>query len=314
MNWRATAICAGLVAIPACGDPVVPTAYRGEPIAVFETQARVAQPPDRALLGGAERDFSIVIGWGQVGADFGDPGALVEQASSTTPASVAAPFMLNVFDAPEAHDERGIALGRVLAYADRDGDGRRGDDEPIIGASEGQGLLWVGEPVDAAESPTGGALSPGVHLVTLPIPTLCGLAPRPQADPTCTAPLGSPCTVDGDCAPGICLTTQVMWWPGGACGVASSTEDCVAPTGAFLPAAERVPGYRIAPCTTDADCGRDDAPYLCDRGVRGCVPDVGLWVRIGRAPTGSVFCGAPLADVTPTHPANDRPDRPPGRP
>ncbi len=284
-----------LLLLAACGDALVAEDYRAEPLHDFSGSLRYYNPPVRDLLFEVEEITRVALFWGAAEADFG---GLVEQHETGRLVEVPGLLRYPLFDRPPAARLQGpqgarYALGRPLAYADRDGDGRYGEGDGLIGQSEGRAVLYAPRALGAEASPTGHPLAAGFTLITLPIPSLCDYqAPALEA---CEAKLGVPCEADEDCGEGLCLSTQTLFWPNGACGAAS----CAPAGAAFLPAIGPDPqGYFIKACIEDADCARSDAGYFCDRSTGGCVPE-GLDLLIGEVPRGSAFCPPPLEDVVP---------------
>lgn len=272
-----------------CGDATVDGAYRGDPIAQFPALARFAAemlPRFRPAPGGEVR---VAIFWSPLDGDFAALDRLEEDPDTGTVAVVGHTFVLSLFDRPSA-----LRLGRVLAYRDDDGDGHYGPDEVLVGAAQGEGVIYARTALGAEDSPTGNPLAAGYHAVLLPLPAACGLSPPPVEGPPCDVPLGARCADDDACGDGICLRSDVLWWPEGACVAPLGPDLGCTPDGAWLPA-RGGPGYMVRRCDGDADCPR--AGYGCDRGIGGCVPNGPLSLLVGYAPTGSVLCPAPQGDA-----------------
>lgn len=276
------------LALLGCGDATVPVDYRGEPAAQLDVLAQSYRPPTPGYL--PEGPFRVALFWGPADADFERPDQLEEDPRTGVEAVLQRGFVFTLFDHPPE-----TRLGILLAYRDDDGDGRRGPEERFIGAASGRGLVYAATALSAGDSPTGVAMPAGYHEVLLPLPGACGFGPSRMLGRVCNVPYGAPCAEDADCGVGMCLKTDVSWWPDGACAVALADRPSCAPIGAFLPAQRPSLGYIIRACAADADCGREG--YRCDLGVGGCVPASPVPMGVGGPQTGPVFCGMPEPDV-----------------
>lgn len=287
-----------------CGDPIAPGSYRGEPLAQFPSMNRIAQPPDRALLAGIEDGMRAALFWAPADAQFDEPGRWIEQPSTGGRTALLQLATISLYDAAPAealHD--GYALGRVLSYPDANGNQRRDPTEPWTGLSDHLGLIYAPEALAAHASPTGHPLPAGHHLVLLPIPALCERTAPERTGPICDVPLGTRCATDADCRMGYCVHNATQFWANGACVIPPDLDDCTPATTAFSP----LDGFFVQPCGRPQDCTRPG--YRCDEGVGGCVPDEGLPIIVGRAPTGSGFCPELPSDAPtrPPRPASPRP-------
>jgi hypothetical protein len=90
-----------------------------------------------------------------------------------------------------------------------------------------------------------------------------------------TAPLGSACTVNLECASGLCIpergSTGTLAWTDGTCSQACSAAAC--PAGATCVPMEDGSAYCVSSCASSADCRTG---YVCDIEVFGCLPDCRL--------------------------------------
>ena len=93
---------------------------------------------------------------------------------------------------------------------------------------------------------------------------LCGLG---------TNPIGSPCTLDAECASALCTpeatTATGSAWTGGSCTQACGA-DTPCPTGASCVPYEDGSSYCSASCAADTDCR---SGYVCALAVSACLPD-----------------------------------------
>jgi hypothetical protein len=96
------------------------------------------------------------------------------------------------------------------------------------------------------------------------------------------APIGSPCTLNTECASGLCIpdhsTTTSTAWAGGSC-----SQDCAAggcPAGAVCAALEDGSAYCVPGCGSTGECRAD---YVCSTSVGACLPDCRLGWSCGSA-------------------------------
>lgn len=283
LHWRPWSLIA-LIALAACGDPIVDDGFRGEPLATFTGE--VVYRYDRLL----ERPANLraAVFWSALGVDGGATDELVEDPATSQPIdAVPGAYTLHLFDAPAAMAPGGAyAIGHVLLYADLDGDGARGADEPFAGGLAVHAILYAPAALTRHASPTRLPLAAGFHRVAVPMP--CA-APPTNSDPDdCGVDLGAACGPAIPCAAGVCVDDEVApSWPGGACAVpAAGVDGCVPATGALIPG--RGPadaGYWVAGCSTDADCA-DGRQQTCDQGARACLPSrlMSLMLDLGADP------------------------------
>lgn len=299
-------LLAGLtLGLSACGEPLLDMSYRGASIWQLGAGSggaisdELAAYPLRAAL------FYTVDALEQTDAE-----RMVEDTGTTVHIQANIPFVLNQYEKPGAAlmarwrggQSAGMAVGRVLAYADVNGDGRRQSGEPFIGSEPTAVYAYVPAALPADRSPTDSALAEGIH--ELIVPQLCGYKPLPPTDPgDCGVPLGEGCRSDADCGRGTCLKETNQPWPAGYCTIADTPMQagaCRPSKGvfyrapAFAPIPEGTQGYYLRPCTTSADClraGRDQG-YVCDAGLHGCRNMASTKLRLQADNLGlDAFCG-----------------------
>lgn len=181
-----------------CGDPLVDSKYRGEPI--LRLVGRIAAlrgdgvPPDAEAL--------VSMFWNR---DLSSrPPTLVEQQSVSTNVQFPNEFEVLVFDPPtEDHaltmDSR-LAVGFLLVYADLDGDRAFGAADRIVGGNANKALIWALEDVTAEEAPFAEAIPSGFSLVDF---TNMACDPRRHDGPG-PERVGPPvprCSSDASCPP-----------------------------------------------------------------------------------------------------------------
>ena len=114
-----------------------------------------------------------------------------------------------------------------------------------------------------------------------------------------TTPLGSPCTVNPECASALCIPERsgagTIAWSGGAC-----SQECVGvtcPADATCAPMENGSAYCVPSCATAADCR---AGYVCDVEIAGCLPDCRLGWSCGTrrvCEAGSGSCGTEATSI-----------------
>ncbi len=258
--------------LSAC-EPVVDTGYRGESLFSFsgriETFSQLSENP---------APYRVSVFWlPDSGETALKPELLDEQASVSVSVTFPLAFDIDVFTPPGPDllldDGRGFGLGLILAYQDRDGNGRYSPGE-LVGGSEERGLLYAPEPVGQAASPSGETLAAGFHLTRLPLK--CPVDARFRIPTTdCGAPLGAACKSDADCGAGVCLTEIGFEpLPGGACALVDDFERdlnaCLPHGGGALEQDGQF--YFLGYCEKDSDC-RTGEGYVCDQPLATCLPD-----------------------------------------
>lgn len=279
----------GLLALPSvsCGDASVADDFRGEPIATFSGEVDHAFP--RAPI--EPEGMRAAVFWELDGID-GDGTRVVEDLTTGRAIGPApSDFVLNFFDLPpaEALIDGAWAIGRMRLYADEDGDGRRGADEPFVGGETSHAFVFAPAELSGPVSPVGRPLPGGVHRLRLP--QICG--PQIAGDDAgdCGVDLGAPCTLDLPCAGGRCVNELPgAGWPGGACVLFESAADACRPaSGAQVAAPDGRQTFWAQACRLPDDCRRG---YVCDPGLRACVPVAPLTLAIDN----------PLAEPRPAPP------------
>lgn len=90
-----------------------------------------------------------------------------------------------------------------------------------------------------------------------------------------TMPLGGACTLNAECATGLCIPerhgTGTVAWTGGMCSLACGTVAC--PTGSTCVPFQDGSAYCAPTCTTSLDCRTG---YACATDVLACLPDCRL--------------------------------------
>ena len=298
---------------------MVDDTYQGEPRATLSGKIVEEGQP----IGLVHRaDLRIALFWSSQDPIADDLETLIEQTSTGRPVGLSADYVLHLYDIPQPEhrvsigsdaggDDTGwYAIGRILVYADDNGNARRDADEAWLGGARPLAVLYASDLIAAERSPTRLDLPAGYRTVQLPLP--CDAPKRPTTDGDCGVALGASCDDDWDCgAAGVCLRQVPMPWPGNACAVPEPPADGCRPDPAGfvgaggLPEARGAVGFWVQACVTDADCDRGP-PYGCDVGAGACVPmaplKIGLsidWVpppfcapapgegRVQRPPVGS---------------------------
>lgn len=156
------------------------------------------------------------------------------------------------------------AAGRFEIYLDEDGDGRRSAGDTLIAGMVGEGLLFAAERLSPEGSPTGHAVSAGVHVV--PFPMACGATAAPRSEAPCDLPLGEPCGA-APCPGGLCTSQAPRPWTGATCLLEGRTPGCTPTDAVWIPGQTR--DLWVPACATDADCpGPEQA---CVRAIGGCL-------------------------------------------
>lgn len=172
------------LSVAGCGDALVGTDYRGDPI--FKLEGRIASV---GALPEAIEDASFLVSMFWVPTTTSTAERRLEpreQPSVSTNVEFPATFVLRIFEPPEdlhyASDDSSWVIGLLLVYADMDGDSvfdPIGGDQ-IIGGTLRRGILYARGPVEADASPNGEALEPGFTLVDLPL--RCPREPKATGD------------------------------------------------------------------------------------------------------------------------------------
>jgi hypothetical protein len=290
-----------LAALAGCGDALVDNEYRG--VAIWQLVGDAVEHeggrPEET------KNLRVAIFWSPGGPTVSEPGRYSEQPSTSVAVQLPSPFVLNIFEPPgpehRVQAEGGAyALGRLLAYADRDRDGRRGPQEPFVGLEVPYAILYAERALPQGRTPTSGALAAGFHRVLLP--QLCGRPlPMPTEPGDCGVPLGQSCMSSRDCGVGVCVESAGIPWTGGACAVPEPPMNgCRPGAGRYYQAQMGMgmgmgpEGYYLKACTTDAECRRPMdrivGTYRCDPGLGACVPGSQVHVSLGGMVPFNPFC------------------------
>jgi hypothetical protein len=109
-----------------------------------------------------------------------------------------------------------------------------------------------------------------------------------------TTPLGSPCTINLECATGLCIPERsgigTVAWTAGACSQACAGTAC--PDGSTCAAMEDGSAYCVPTCGATTDCR---AGYVCDVEISGCLPDC----RLGWSCGTQLVCDATSGSCVP---------------
>lgn len=271
-----------LAVCTACGEPLAPDVYRGDPITTLPLMISDDGTP-------TDGPVRVAVFWLPALTQARTLDAWVEDVSTGKTVIRPQRARLALFDTPATLIEfapgHRAGFGSVFAYQDRNGDGRRQPDEPVIGQLDERIIVYAPTDLAAEASPTGRRLSRGFH--TLPRRLPCHLATA--AAPPCTLPLGAGCAADAECGGGVCLDEA------GFCVLDATGEQACRPTDAVLvidlPAPDRQPGrYFMPACVDDADCGA----ARCDRASGRCEPVDALdRVMFRGHPRGPLVCDDP---------------------
>ncbi len=294
---RRRAVLALAAALSACGQPLVDSSYTGVPL--YTLQGQIFGSSSHVDL--ANPHVRIAIFWSADGPGESGYDSLLEQTETGAEIVVPGNFELNIFEPPREEDyvqfSGKYALGRLLAYADANGNGKRDADEPIL-ADSGRVLLYAKTEVAASESPSVAPIPAGFHLASLPLS--CGNMPAaPAAGSTdCGVPFGNECRGNGDCGTtgGVCLESFGQPWPHGACALPSPPPTQCFPDDAVLVGGPGGTAYFIRSCANDSDCNRE-YPYICDLQNAACMPTALLSLQVSDDnPTPIGFCVPPNGD------------------
>ena len=292
-----------------CGDPLVDEQFRGAPIWSTQGELKLGQGQTRQLA------VRVALFWNPAGTGSNDVEQHVEQIDSGLSATVPSIFRMNVYQPPgPAHrvhlqggGDAGYAAGRMLVYADQNGNGRRDPGETFLSAEATDGYFYAARPLTAAESPLGRPMAAGFHALWLP-QRCAAKSPQPETAGMCGVPLGVPCHGNLDCGgtgmgmgmglAGRCFLDEGnKQWQNGACVV---TDDfpCHPASATWIPfppppdAGPHFMGFYVRSCATDADCDRpmdhSQGNYRCDPGMGGCVPS-----DLPRFDVGTTLLGMP---------------------
>ncbi|XXF79964.1 hypothetical protein P2318_09500 [Myxococcaceae bacterium GXIMD 01537] len=283
-----------------CGDTLVDERYLGTP----RHSIVGSVIGDSVQVDFRNPDVSVALFW--VTAESEGREELAEQVGTAQRAEYYRQFRLQLFDEPVESQflmrRPGArwALGRVGAYKDANGNGRKDDSEALLGGSYLRVLVRAPQPLSAQDSPTGAPLEAGWHVVSTPMtcPSPPGTPPPPEDPPPiptedCGVPLGAPCNGSEECGGGMCMLEQGGPWPSGACVIPEPPPSGCRQKGSVLMRgrASSDRAHWIKACTRTEDCGRP-APYQCDQQLRGCKPSLEFAVELSDVDASRPFCGS----------------------
>ncbi len=278
-----------------CGDALTDIDFRGTALWHFSG----ALERSGAASTQYER-VTVSLFWNPDGENPRTPENLIEQRSASQEVVVGAPFILNMFELPDATHiarlpdgrSRGFGIGRIFGYADLDTSGNYSAGDKFVAMLSDVVVFYAVSDLPAWASPTSGSMSAGFHQLLLP--QRCDRAVPPPTEPgTCGVTLGQKCSTDNDCGPlGTCLRETNLPWPTGYCTVAETGNNTCRPGVASyyavpqdIPNPPKVAGWYLKACKSDQDCikvsERDPGVYHCDPGLFACVPEVGGKMSVG---------------------------------
>lgn len=277
----------------ACGDALVDGQYSGTPLYTVEgkvvsTSSSVNENQPLATL---------ALFWSPDGAL--EERRMVEQPGTARDVEYYRAFEVNLFDEPDdsllatAPSGARYGIAHFSAYRDANHNGRKDEEEPMLGSQHQTGLIRAPEPLSAEDSPTGAPLAAGWHIVSTPLS--CPYVPRtftpPVADGDCGVPLGIECKTDADCGGGVCVKNAAGPWPGGACAIPEPPPRGCRQRGSVLMRIMDQEGQQlwIQGCTETADCQRPE-PYQCDQQLHGCRPSLNISVEMLDNEAPAPFC------------------------
>jgi hypothetical protein len=291
--------------IGGCGDALVDDSFAGQSLwqITGNTDTRAVQ------IDGFDH-VRLALFWNPKGEVGTSPTELVEQRAASMSTPLAAPFLLNMYQLPGAEHiartatglSRGFGVARLLAYLDRDQDGKYSVVDSFIGVLPNRVFAYVPAELPAWASPTSSVMPAGLYPLALPQRCDAAVIPTPTDAGSCGVKIGASCKQDSGCgANGVCLRETDVPWPTGYCTVADSATTSCRPAQASYYGVPRyglspsdVKGYYLQICQYDADCEkpglRNSGLYVCDEGLRACVPNEGGKLPIGDTPMLEPFC------------------------
>lgn len=296
----------GLSALAAvgCGDPLLGIDFRGPALASLPIDAAQGGP-----LPSGDLHLRLAVFYSPQGPMTNVVDQMVEHLPSALSVTLPYTANLNIFEVPPAAlltpaamGKAAFGLGRLLVYDDGNRNGRRDAGEPVLGIDPPSAILYMPQPIPASQSLSAGDLPAGFFRVALPQP--CGRQPPPPSAPdACGVPLGEGCRTDSDCGTGYCLRETKFPWPAGYCVVTEPpTNGCRPQAAAYYPAPRYAPipagiaGWYLRPCSSDGDCvrksDRDLDMYVCDVGLRACLPRIASKIPVGSRLEVEPFCPA----------------------
>lgn len=274
---------ATLIGLVACGDPLYDAAFVGEPLAVLD--GVVALDGNNRGRGG-HGDPRCALFWRT------PDGRWLQSPGPGLPAAPGDGWRIPVYAPPPPEVcPDGHAIGRVLAFADLDGDGRRSSGEAFVSQPFEFTVFWSPGGLDATRAPLTHAIGAGFQRVVGPLP--CA-GPWLMGTQSCDATFGQPCATTS-CADGmicepiwlaesgeVCLTEETACAPTSARLVPNVGEGATAPR--WMPA-----------CASDAEC---EGNRICSAAAGVCVDTRHLYrLRLGPATDTPTLCPDPADDA-----------------
>jgi hypothetical protein len=209
-----------LVLAASCGDPIVDTSYRGEPIWYVEGTISAPDQLDGLDLGDEVR---ASLFWIPNLSQQEEP-VMIEQTSVTAEIRFPATFEVRVFEPPAfqhfVESDYRYAAALLLIYVDEDRDGFYGGFDYVVGGTFNKVLVFAREMVPATDGPTNEDIPIGFSLIQPPLkcPSYFAGPPGPPLDvripdggscEVAHCPSEWRCNVWGWCEPQYPLTIQV---------------------------------------------------------------------------------------------------------
>jgi hypothetical protein len=204
--------------VVACGDPIVDTTYRGEPIWTVEGTISAPEQLDGLSLGDEVRASLFWIP--NLSAE--EQLLFVEQTSVTAEVRFPATFEVRVFEPPALNhfnefDDR-FAAALLLIYVDEERNGFYSGRDRIVGGTLNKMLVFSRETVPAEEALTNAEMPVGFSLLQPPFKCPQSTGPGRQFDypidrfgfcEMTQCPTDTKCNLWGWCEPDFPLTIQV---------------------------------------------------------------------------------------------------------
>ena len=272
--------------ISGCGDGVTDLSYRGTALFEFEGQVQV-----RGQFARGEHHIRLSIFWLPSGGATAKED-WIEQTSTSVAIDFPSSFRVRIFEPPKAsHFYSVAAVGRLMLYDDLNKNRQWDKDEPFVGGSEHQGIVYGRHNPEGIFSFLGLNFSTGFNLVHFPL--RCHSRLDQRRDLTCRINVGGQCETSDDCCLDafdcagrfpVCLTSldNSLNFPGGYCSTRNGTPACE--TTERQPAEAEVAARPVAfkllqiqtagelvlkTCNEDEQC-RDG--YVCEPAYLVCLP------------------------------------------
>lgn len=287
-----------------CGDALVDAQFQGQ--SLWQVTGAIE---GRSMQIDGFDQVRLALFWNPKGEVGTNPTELKEQRSASMATPIGSPFLLNMYQHPGAEHiartasglSRGFGIARLLAYLDRDQNGYFSDGDSFVGVLPNRAFVYVPAELAAWASPTSLVMPAGLY--PLALPQRCDVVTPAGTDAAnCGVKLGASCKQDSGCgSSGVCLRETDVPWPTGYCTVADTATTSCRPQRASYYGVPKyglspveIKGYYLQVCQRDADCEkpglRNSGLYVCDQGLRACVPNVGGKLPIGELPMLEPFC------------------------